>query len=77
MFVLNLVKHITLYLENEITGTGIFTKNIHAPDLTVCDFFLWGHMKQEIWTQPQNVLPQNLADLKIAIQNTVTILVLN
>ena len=38
-----------------------------SPDLTVCDFFLWGYMKQFIWTKPQNRLPSNLRELKIAI----------
>ena len=41
------------------------------PHLTVCDFFLWGYLKHQIWSQPQNVLPEHIRNLKIAIQNAV------
>ena len=40
-----------------------------SPDLTVCDFFLWGYMKQQIWEQPQNLQPQTLDQLKASITN--------
>ncbi len=25
-----------------------------SPDLAMCDFFLWGYLKQHIWNVPQN-----------------------
>ena len=36
-------------------------------DLAVCDFFLWGHLKHQIWNVPQNQQPRNLRDLQAAI----------
>lgn len=38
-----------------------------SPDLTVCDFFLWGYLKHAIWNVPRNLQPQNLQDLCAAI----------
>ena len=35
-----------------------------SPDLTVCDFFLWGYLKHQIWKENQ---PQNLGQLRLAI----------
>eukprot|EP00111_Clytia_hemisphaerica_P017991 TCONS_00053258-protein len=35
-----------------------------SPDLAVCDFFLWGHLKQKIWEVPVNQQPQNLDELE-------------
>ncbi|PNF30503.1 hypothetical protein B7P43_G10879 [Cryptotermes secundus] len=32
-----------------------------SPDLTVCDFFLWGYVKDHVYVPP---LPTNLDDLK-------------
>ena len=40
-----------------------------SPDLTVCDFFLWGYMKQQIWERPRNLQPQTLDQLKASITN--------
>ena len=36
---------------------------------TVCDFFWWGYMKQQIWERPQNLQPQTIDQLKASITN--------
>ena len=33
-------------------------------------FFLWGYLKQKIWTQPHNQQPQNIGNLQNAIITT-------
>ena len=38
-----------------------------SPDLTACDFFLWGHLKGLVYTTPRN----NLADLRQRIDAAV------
>ena len=38
-----------------------------SPDLTVLDFFVWGHIKQKIWDVPRNQQPANLNQLRAAI----------
>ena len=39
----------------------------HSPDLTPCDFFLWGYLKAKVYEQR----PQTLKALKEAIQREV------
>ena len=39
-----------------------------SPDLAVCDFFLWGYLKQKMWNVPINDQPQNLRELREAIR---------
>ena len=41
-----------------------------SPDLTPCDFFLWGYLKNEVYTMP----PLNLEDLRLRIEVQVGIL---
>ena len=38
-----------------------------SPDLAICDFFLWGYLKQTIWNVPVELQPQNLQQLRDAI----------
>ena len=38
-----------------------------SPDLTVCDFFLWGYLKHQIWNVPHEEQPRNLRELREAI----------
>ena len=38
-----------------------------SPDLTVCDFFLWGYLKHKIWSVPHDQQPNNLRQLREAI----------
>ena len=38
-----------------------------SPDLTICDFFLLGHLKHAIWNVPVNQQPQTINALKAAI----------
>ena len=38
-----------------------------SPDLTPCDFFLWGYLKSKVYTSP----PVDLADLQNRIRNEV------
>jgi hypothetical protein len=39
----------------------------HSPDLTLCDFFLWGYFKAQVYQHH----PQTLEDLKEAITQEV------
>jgi len=39
-----------------------------SPDLTTCDFFLWGYLKSHVYTHK----PRTLSDLKEAIREDVT-----
>ncbi|PNF14636.1 hypothetical protein B7P43_G12012 [Cryptotermes secundus] len=39
-----------------------------SPDLTVCDFFLWGYVKDHVYVPP---LPTNLDDLKHRITTAI------
>ena len=41
-----------------------------SPDLTPCDFFLWGYLKDKVYT----TLPQNIQELRNCIQHEVEIL---
>ena len=38
-----------------------------SPDLAVCDFFLWGYLRQQIWDIHHNQQPQTLRALRTAI----------
>lgn len=38
-----------------------------SPDLTPCDFFLWGYLKDQVFRE----LPQNIPDLKTKIRHAV------
>ncbi len=40
----------------------------HSPDLTPCDFFLWGYLKERVYA-PE---PNTLEDLKQAIQREIS-----
>ena len=44
------------------------TLNIQAPDLTPCDFFLWGFVKEAVYVPS---LPKTLDDLKNRITTAV------
>ena len=56
--------NITLqYLRGQFPGRvmskrGDWPWSPRSPDLSVCDFFLWGHLKQQIWDVPHNQQPQ-------------------
>ncbi len=41
-----------------------------SPDLTPCDFFLWGHLKNEVYSTP----PHDIADLRARIEHEITVL---
>ena len=43
-----------------------------SPDLTPCDFFLWGYVKNKIWTVDQDQQPQNIPELRAAITREIT-----
>ena len=57
------------YLRGEFPGK-LMSKNgdwdwpPRSPDLTICDFFLWGHLKHTIWNVPVNQQPQTINHLK-------------
>ena len=38
-----------------------------SPDLTVCDFFLWGYLKHKIWSVRHDQQPNNVRQLHEAI----------
>ena len=38
-----------------------------SSDLAVCDYFLWGYLKQQIWDVPHNQQSQILRALRVAI----------
>jgi hypothetical protein len=39
-----------------------------GPDLTVCDFFLWGYLKARVYMNK----PRTIQELKAAIHNEIT-----
>ncbi len=41
-----------------------------SPDLTPCDFFLWGYLKNKVYTSP----PRNIQELQARIEHEVDIL---
>ena len=41
-----------------------------SPDLTLCDYFLLGHLKSKVYFSP----PENTDDLKERIENEVNLL---
>ena len=38
-----------------------------SPDLAICDFFLWGYLKQQIWNVPHDQQPHSLEELRNSI----------
>ena len=50
-----------------LSGRGDQDWPARSPDLTVCDFFLWGYLKHQIWSQDVAQQPINLRQLKAAI----------
>jgi hypothetical protein len=38
-----------------------------SPDLAICDFFLWGYLRQQIWNVPHEQQPRNLRQLRQAV----------
>ena len=40
---------------------------VRSPDLNVCDFFLWGHLKQLVY----NPMPKTLDDLKVNLEREI------
>jgi len=56
------------YLRGQFLGRVISSRSdqdwpVRLPDLTVCNFFLWGYLKHQIWSQNADVLPTNLGEL--------------
>ena len=41
-----------------------------SPDLTPCDYFLWGHLKSKVYIN----VPENLNDLRAKIMHEVNVL---
>ena len=55
--------------QNRIIGFGFEREwPPRSPDLTPCDFFLWGHLKSKVYSTP----PQNLEELKERIEIEMT-----
>ena len=40
-----------------------------SPDLSVCDFYLWGHLKSVVYSAP---LPRTTQELKLRIQEEIS-----
>ena len=62
------------YLQGQFPGKLISKRGDHnwparSPDLAICDFFLWGFLKQYIWEKPVAEQPHHLRALKNAIQD--------
>ena len=39
----------------------------HSPDVSACDFFLWGHLKSKIYVRK----PRTVDDLKVSIREEI------
>ncbi|KAJ4446633.1 hypothetical protein ANN_13330 [Periplaneta americana] len=46
----------------------ILSRPPRSPDLTPCDFYLWGYVKDSVFVPP---LPENLPDLRTSIINAI------
>ena len=62
------------YLRGQFPGRVLSNRGdqdwpARSPDLTVCDFYLWGYLKHQIWSQDAGNQPTNLRELKDAIRN--------
>jgi len=62
------------YLRGQFPGRVLSNRGdqdwpARSPDLTVCDFFLWGYLKHKIWSQDVRMQPNNVRELKEAIRN--------
>ena len=60
------------YLRGQFPGRVMYERGDwpwlpRSPDLAVCDFFLCGYLKQQIWDVPHNQQPQTLRALRFAI----------
>ena len=49
-----------------ISKHGDWPWPLRSPDLTVCDFFLWGYLKHKIWNVLLDQQPNNLRQLREA-----------
>ena len=61
------------YLRGQFPGRlmskrGDFPWPPRSPDLAICDFFLWGYLKHQIWNVPIENQPRNLRELQDAIR---------
>jgi len=62
-------------LRGQFPGRVISLRGDHPwPPLTVCDFFLWGYLKHQIWNQDMLLQPKSLRELKLAITNATNAL---
>ena len=50
-----------------ISKRGDIIRPPRSPDLAICDFFLWGYLKQTIWNVPVELHQQNLQQLRDAV----------
>jgi hypothetical protein len=54
------------------TSNAFCTWPPRSPDLTVCDFFLWGFFKDNVYVPPlQNTLPEMREHISTAIGNVI------
>ncbi|KAJ4435591.1 hypothetical protein ANN_18207 [Periplaneta americana] len=71
--------HVTYYSTIDESHSPIVWKAHHvsngdipwparSPDLSVCDFFLWGHLKNNVY----RTRPANIAELKQRIKDEIT-----
>ena len=59
---------IKCYLQDYYKINRHFQRYVVSPDLTVCDFFLWGYIKDRVFVPP---LPASLNELKQRITTAV------
>jgi len=57
-----------LFLNHVISRYGDITRPARSPDLSACDFFLWGYLKFQIFKAPA---PHTVQELKHRIQQEV------
>ncbi|PSN45669.1 hypothetical protein C0J52_22361 [Blattella germanica] len=61
-------RHVRQYLNETLPNRWIGRWPPRSPDLTPCDFFLWGFVKDKVYVPP---LPQNIEELKNRIHTAI------
>jgi len=57
-----------IYRDIRIDCRGFNNLPSRSPDVTPCDFFLWGYVKDQVYVPP---LPPNIPELKVQIRTTI------
>jgi hypothetical protein len=57
-----------IFPEHVISIRGELPWPARSPDLSACDYFLWGYLRTKVYT----TTPQTIDDLKITIQKEIS-----